>query len=44
MEEMEGVRQLTLARLKEIQDVLSHPRDLDTGHEQRLSRIAPPTL
>ena len=34
----------SLARLKEIQDVLSHPRDLDTGHEQRLSRIAPPTL
>ena len=37
-------RRLTLAWLQEIQDVLSHTRDLNAGHEKRLSRIAPQTL
>jgi hypothetical protein len=39
-----GVRRLTLARLQEIQDVLSHPRDLDARHQERTARIAPQTL
>jgi hypothetical protein len=41
---MEGIRRMTLARLQEIQDVLSHSRDVDAGHEKRLSRIATQTL
>jgi hypothetical protein len=43
-EEMERFCRLTSARLKEIQEVLSHPRDQHPGHGKRLSRIAPQTL
>ena len=42
--EIEGVRRLTLARLKEIQDGLSHTRDLDARHQERTARIAPQPL